>query len=167
MDNNNEIGQRAAYLTERLVAEGSVPAYLKKEFKRKRDIKSFVNEYIANVDQFYEKVDEEGGFDAYPDDVIKYLLEATVYSSDVIELVLWFDECYGMANGYHTILGKCPECGHDELFIREGPDGMYSTFIQCGKCAMEYDYEEFNNMSLSDINDFIDFDEKRPLIKEE
>jgi len=164
MDNENETGteneQKAAFLIERLVAEGSVPAYLESEFQGKRDLAGFVNEFIAYFEQVYIMLEGEDGFDLYPDDAIKYIAEASGYPSDIIETVLWFDECYGMANGNHTVMGKCPECGHDELFIREGPDGMYSQFIQCGKCAKEYDFEEFDNYTYPYG---VNLDEKLPM----
>ena len=149
-ESNYDYGEEIEYIVQRATAEGSVPGYLKEAHENKLDIRELVSDIIIHQERFIEKTDEE--LLAYSnDDEYEYIAEKTGYTIEVIELVLWFYECWLMKMGNVKLLEECRVCGNDELLIREDEDigDIYATIVQCGKCGEKYTYEqldEYNNI---------------------
>jgi len=151
-----------AYVTDRVVKEGSVPAYINDVMKNRITIEELVRDVIVNNDKYTFKMDEEGEVFT-TDDLHEHLCELTGCDIEVIETILWFYECCMMAGDRSTMVGKCVKCGHDVLYMREG-DGMYELNVECDKCKKILTFEEFNDY---DPLDSIDLDERLPLQEDE
>jgi len=163
MSSDYEYIEELAYVKDRAIKEGSVPKYLNENKENKPDINKFLKDIFDLNEKFMVKVDD-GEISGYsPDDICEFIAKTTGYSTSIIETVLWFLECYQMANGFNTLIEDCKKCGHNSLYYREGPDGMYSYYFECEKCKEKYSFDE---VVEDDYYDAIDFNEKLPMQKE-
>ena len=163
MDAEYKYIEEIAYVVERAIKEGSIPQYIKNDFGDKKSIDELVSDIIVSDEQF-NKLTIEGNVSSYStDDEHNYIAEQTGYATEIIETVVWFYECYKMANSYIIYCGNCNKCGHDELYIREGNDGLYSSIVECGKCKEKYTFEQ---MEEDDPFEY-DLSEQLPLQRKE
>jgi len=141
MEKSYDYTKEINYVVERAIAEGSVPRYLEQKSDSKLDMKKLVSDVILLEEQFMTKV-EEGEEFGTTDDEHNYIAEVTGYPIETIELVLWFHECYRMADDCITLVGNCQKCDGDVLYFREDDDVLYGCFIECGQCGEKYTLEQ-------------------------
>jgi len=140
------------YMIERAIAEKRIPEYLKQEYEGVVDINKFISDIYFSHEEFFTVVEEE--LMCYSgDDECDYIVNITGYSKEMIELVLWFEECFRMKMNCVTYVGKCKVCGCDELYIRED-DELFTSSLQCSKCGEKYSYEDMDDVECN-IDDFI------------
>ena len=164
MDKEYEDKDELKYVIGRAIKEGSVPIFLKENKVIKCDINEFVSDILIMNQKFMDKVDNDEITSYSTNDICEFVEEAIGYPTDQIEIILWFLECYQMENGFISIIAGCAKCGHDSLYYREGPDGIFSYYFECEKCKEKYDFEKI----MDDIEGYgvIDFNEKLPLHEE-
>jgi len=146
MENENDyLQQKVNYVRERALVEGSVPQYIKQEYGDKLDINIFVSNIICFHEEFLDKIETENIFMYSNDDEHNYIAERTNYSTKMIELVLWFDECFQMKMDCNTYEANCKQCGCGELYIREEEGELFSTYIECASCGKKYSFEDIDS----------------------
>jgi len=141
METNYDYAEEIEYITKRVAEEGSVSRYLEETYENKHEMSELVSRIVTLNEQFIEKMDDER-LDYTNDDEHEYIAGSTGYSKEIIELVLWFSECYQMMNGNIIYCAKCQKCGNDELYIREEKGGLFCSFVECGKCGETYTYDQ-------------------------
>lgn len=142
MEDIDYIQQKINYVKERTIAEKSVPQHIKREYGEKLDLDKFIHDIICLHEEFLDKIEEENILVYSNDDEYKYIADKTNYSIEMIELVLWFGECYQMKMGCYTYQADCKKCGCDELYIREEEGELFSNYIECGFCGEKYSFED-------------------------
>ena len=156
METAYDYTEEIAYVTERATAEGSIPRYLNTEFGGKRSLVEMVasilrldGDFLNMMETGDERVPEYSNLAEYD-----WIAEETGYSTEMIETVLWFNECFLMANNRSQYMGNCKKCGHDVLYLREGGSDMFECYIECEQCGersafwddeMDEDSEEEGN----------------------
>ena len=140
METEYDLSKEIAYVTKRAIAEGSAALYLEKEFENKISINKLVSDVIHSHDDFYTKVEEEDFNNFTSTDEENFIVEATGYSNEIVENLLWFYECYQMADNCVQYLGKCEECGHGTVYVREDESEKYGLLIECDKCKRKFPY---------------------------
>lgn len=153
MENEYDYQQIISYMVERAIAEKQIPQYLTQEFGDKVEIDKFITDIYSTHGDFLIMVEEEELYCYSNDEEIKYIADKTDYSKEMIELALWFEECYLMKTGCIIYSGTCKLCGCDELYIRED-DELFTSSLQCVKCGEKYSYEDMDDQ-VSSIDDFI------------
>ena len=153
--------EEIAYVRGRVEEEGSVPLYLENEYEGERSITELVSDIISLDDQFTDMMIDEEVAVYTSDDEQNYVAEQSGYSPAIVEIVLWFYECYRMSKGYIEYQIECEKCGHNLLYIREGKDGMFSTIFECAKCKEKYTHEQIEGEE-DDLLEY-DFSEQLPL----
>lgn len=141
MENTDDnLQQELNYILERTIEEGSVPQHIKQEYDDKLD----VNKFIYNIIHLHEEfLIETEYIPAYSnDDEYNYIAKKTNYSTEMIEIVLWFEECYQMKTDCITYQANCKKCGCDELYMREEEGELFSTYIECGSCGKKYSFDD-------------------------
>jgi len=113
------------YIIRRVQSEKSVPAYLASELEGKLGLKGFIEEILDNQMAWFESGSEA--------DELTYILQKTSYKEEMIEIVLWFAECYQMKNNEISVYVDCLKCGYEKVFLKEGKE-LFMTYFVCEKC---------------------------------
>lgn len=161
MGNTNDYLQEViTYVRERAGTEESILQYIKKEYSDKLDLNKLVSDIVQLHEEFLEEAENMIAYSN--DDEHNYIAGKTYYSIEMIELVLWFEECYQMRSDCIEYGGICKKCGSDKLYIREIEDEPFVSDIECGTCGEHYSFDDMYNYENSilplnnDINcDFI------------
>lgn len=153
-DTNDYFQQKINYVTERAIAEESILQYIKQEYGDKLDLNKFVSDIVESHEDFLE---ENKDMMAYTnDDEHEYIAGKTNYSTEMIELILWFEECYLMKTDCIEYGGECIKCGGDKLYMREVKDELFVSEIECAACGEHYSldemYEYENNLLPLSVN---------------
>lgn len=150
MENTNDyLQQKIKYVKERALAEKRAPQHIKQEYGNKLDLNKFISDIIRLHEEFLNKIETENTLVYSNDDEHKYIAEKTNYSTEMIELVLWFEECYQMKMDCFMYQANCIKCGCDELYIREEEGELFSTYIECGSCGKKYSFDDMDNYENS------------------
>ena len=161
MDNEQAafINEAVEYILKRVKTENnSIPRYLRKISDGKLSIRDFINNIIVFSEEFLD-LEENKNIIPMADDELFYIVDKTGYSTEIIQLVLWYKECYLMETDCCVINGKCPECGFDELFIREVKGSLYESYIECGNCKKKLSYSDVTAFNYNEDDDDDDDDE--------
>ncbi|MDR2569716.1 MAG: hypothetical protein LBD23_05395 [Oscillospiraceae bacterium] len=86
-------------------------------------------------------------------DELDYVVKEIRFApADIVERLLWFNQCHMMGENRVSHIADCPGCGHDEMYERETESGdMYDIHLECIECGKKYE-----------LNEVIDFDEDLP-----
>ncbi|MDR0468425.1 MAG: hypothetical protein LBH09_00445 [Peptococcaceae bacterium] len=144
MDDENEkfVDEVTEYVVKRATTEGSAILYLRQNYGNKVTLQEFVYSIIS-LSVFYFDYVEEMGEPYTEEDEYRFIEDKTGFSHDMIELMLWYKECYLMSTDCVTFVGECPECGHDVLYMREDVEIVFCSFVECGSCGGKFDFDDF------------------------
>jgi len=157
-ETNYNSDEMISYVAERAKTDGRVPVYLSEELEDKISLEKLISE----ITDIYIDFLETDIVSYSNDDIVDYVVERTGYSFDIIELILWFEECYSMNNNLITCMLDCPNCGDvGGLHPKEIDGEPYNTNLQCPKCGNFFSYEEVDEFEELDEYDEMDveFDE--------
>ena len=128
------------YIIGRTAPGGSVFKYYEKDIGGSTTFKEFIFKIVCLGDSFTLEEAE----DSLPNESESgYVARKTGYSEEIVEEALWFRDCYMMANDNCTLIGVCPECGHDVLYLREVEGSMFDQNVECGSCGRIYTFDVF------------------------
>ncbi|MCL1808874.1 MAG: plasmid pRiA4b ORF-3 family protein [Clostridiales bacterium] len=155
----DDFNEKLAYVTARAAEEGRIPAYLANELKNKITLDTFIASIIKMHDMYFDE--EEDYFSL---DEIDHVTIGTGYSKDIVELAMWFEECYSMSMDHISTSFDCPECGCDTMYIKELSGELFAHELECAQCRKKYSFElvfsdvDFDDFDDDDDDDFDDFD---------
>ena len=151
MDNEQEsyINETVDYIMERVKSDNSISHYLKRNPDIRLDINDFIKTILIISEEFLDFADGKYEIQIAEDEMF-YVVDKTGYSADIVRLVLWYKECYLMEIDCCMINGNCPECGFDELYVRETEGKLFETFIECGKCKKKMSYLDVKELLNAD-----------------
>ena len=164
MGNTYNFTDECAYIAKRALAEGSIPLYLEKELGGKLSLTEFADNVLRAHLDHYDWIEKENIGHTSTEEEVEHVVRSTGYSSELVEMALWFYECFNMANGNVTCDGHCLTCGHDKLFVREGRE-MYDVYVKCARCkakvslARIFGDEDDDDDNWDDIDDDDDDDD--------
>lgn len=169
MSNTNDyLQEKLNYVMERASADESIMQYIKQEYGEKIDLNKFVSDIVQLHEEFMEEMEDVYAYSN--DDENNYIARNTNYSIEMIELVLWYEECYLMKTDCIVYSGECIKCGGDTLYIREIEGELFVSDIECGTCGEHYSYDDMyslENSILPLINDIIEDVPKKGVLTEE
>lgn len=156
MENTNDyLQQKINYIIERAGVEEDILQYIKQECGDKLDLNKFVSDIVQLHEEFLEETEDMFTFSN--DDEYSYIAGKTNYSIEMIEIILWFEECYQMKTDSIEYCGNCKKCGGDKLYIREAEGELFASDIECGTCGEFYTFDEMYEYenSILPLNDDI------------
>ena len=134
-------------------------AYVQMRAKSDETITTFFQERDGNLSKIDDFVDYAVSFrrslleetsgldiDVFTNDEITHIMQKKGCSKDVVEIVLWFDECYDMSQDNITLLDVCRKCAHDGLLEKEDEETLFVTYYVCELCKERYSVEEIFNI---------------------
>ncbi|WP_435788770.1 DUF6155 family protein [Clostridium sp.] len=129
----NELKKIKEYIADRLKLRNNLP-----DFDNNMKKIKMIDEIINTDEVFLSKMDAQ--FSSYSnDDEYDFVSNKTSYSIELIELILWQKNCYGMCNNYFEYSeGKCSKCGSSELYVREVPNEDFVSQVICKMCGTEF-----------------------------
>ena len=134
------------YVVERSLSANSILEYHKQHYNDKVSLREFIFEivYHANV-YFYLCCEDEESISGIEE--IDYVLEKTDHKDlEIVEIVLWFKNCYLMSEDCNTWVADCPGCGCDELYEKEVENGeLFEFCLECKICGNRYTLDEVYN----------------------
>ena len=138
----NEFAEEIAYVKMRAKSNETITTY----FEERDGNLSQVDDFIDYVVVFRMSLLDETNdidIDIYTTDEVAHIVQKTGCPPDIVELVLWFEECYHMSLGNTTLLEICKKCKHDELLFKEDEEALFVTYFECEQCGERYDYDDF------------------------
>ena len=163
MDNDyNNLDKDIAYVLNRINIDDSVMELIRKESKVSKRIEEIVSEIVKLTEEFCERMNDEEDFVLSYNNEQDYVVDMTDYSTEIVEIVLWFYECCKMNDNLIEHLAKCNKCDHTGLFPKEGDNGLFDIVFECGKCNQRFTWDEVYDVD-DDNQIYIDFDERLPL----
>jgi hypothetical protein len=147
MENLNDYLQEVIpYVKERASAEGSILQYLKQKYGEQLSLDHFISVILQLHEEFWDLTNDMEGYSDV--DERNYIAGKTDFADEMIELVLWFYECYLMKTDCSEYVGICPKCRGDKLYLREDEGYLFGSYIECGSCGEHLDFDdmyEFDN----------------------
>ena len=130
-------------------------AYVQMRAKSDETITTFFQERdgdLSKIDDFVDYainfrmslLEETSGLDidVFTDDEITHIMQKKGCSKDVVEIFLWFDQCYDMSLDNITLMADCTKCEHGELLEKEYEEELFATYYICKFCKEHYSIEE-------------------------
>ena len=138
----NENAEQVAYVQMRVKSDKTITTY----FEERDGNLSQIDDFVAYVVAFRLSLldeDSDVDIDIYTTEEVAYIVQKTGCSTDIVELILWYEECYLMSLGNVTLVEICKKCRHDELLFKEDEETLFATYLECEQCGESYDHDDF------------------------
>ena len=136
--------EAANYIAERVSADDSLIKAFEDTNAEEMTLRDFAYKLSKLSDDYLLAVsggtlDEPGIYDE-----LGYVTKKIGFAPvDIIERLLWYNQCHMMGEGRVTSMTDCPECGYSEMYDRETEGGdMYDVHLECIGCGKKFEYGE-------------------------